>query len=187
MCSAKGAYIGRILPEGRLILLHNIPRPPDTPQVAAHHGQHLMVGRKSQGSGLFIPCPQDDRLLRYVDECCGSATSFSAPAGDLPYRAQVVLTQVSLHLCTSLPDRAVWNPEPHGVLTVGVPAECCVACMPSCTGAEQAAWSCSGSGVGPADGAAGCPHGAAYCRGHSRHALLASRPSLHLLSDCSAW
>ena len=34
MCSAKGAYVGRVLPEGRLILLHNIPRPPDTPQVS---------------------------------------------------------------------------------------------------------------------------------------------------------
>lgn len=33
MCTRKGAYIGRVLMDGRLILLHNIPRPPDALQV----------------------------------------------------------------------------------------------------------------------------------------------------------
>ena len=37
MCSAKGTYVGKVLPEGRLLLLHNIPRPPDAPQASCLH------------------------------------------------------------------------------------------------------------------------------------------------------
>lgn len=34
LCTARAAYVGRLsLPDGRLNILHNIPRPPDAPQV----------------------------------------------------------------------------------------------------------------------------------------------------------
>ena len=51
MCSAKGAYVGRVLPEGRLTLLHNIPRPPDTLQVS-----NSAQTPKAKGVGQVTGC-----------------------------------------------------------------------------------------------------------------------------------
>lgn len=64
--------------------------------------------------------------------------------------------------------RHTHGPQCCEVHAAGVSAMCCVAGMPSCTGAEQESWSSFGAGVGPAGGAAGRAPGAANCGHHTR-------------------
>ena len=63
MCTAKSAYVGRVLPEGRLVLLHNMPRPPDTPQVL------LPQAKKSCFPGLARPLLEEVHWVRELVMC----------------------------------------------------------------------------------------------------------------------
>ena len=85
MCTAKSAYVGRVLPEGRLVLLHNMPRPPDTPQVLLLQGNKgclswLASGwRGALGQGACCVRTPDRASQALMPEC--------GMQGSVPYAA----------------------------------------------------------------------------------------------------
>ncbi|CAL8466179.1 g5715 [Coccomyxa elongata] len=58
LCTARAAYVGRMLPDGRLNILHNIPRPPDAPQGCLPHASWRLstapLPNRAMGASLAI-------------------------------------------------------------------------------------------------------------------------------------
>lgn len=159
MCAAKAAYVGRVLPEGRLILLHNIPCPPDVPQAGYHFHGVIWHCYYFLGSAMCYArlCPQvgwgwAKKALQQHTLSCQRVQSCSCSIAQALQRFSSAENRLQVLLNLSLEKESLRWPG------ADLPALCCLASAPSAAAAQEDRGR-YGAGMGPPCVPAGCAPG----------------------------